>query len=467
VAVAWGATALAIGILAALIFAIAWLGLPHLSWDFLTRFPSKDAESSGFKAALYGSILVMFICGVVGIPLGVASAVLLEEYQPKHAWLRRLHGLIQMNITNLAGVPSIVYGILGLTAFAQMFGLFGNPLEPKFVIGQQWYHRYMDAAGKSYYLPVSGRGAASTPAHADLPLRAEPSRRAPEAEFSVVRGDQITPLKESVEREIDTFHDALSDGINATRGPRGIGAAAISPAAAETIVDQALAAASFRSDMQKNRDQMIAWVRGMNGLDGAELRAIRREVFGLVDRAERDRLLQGVIVAGSEPTLIDQRAWYYFALPFGRGVLAGALTLMLVILPIIIVSSQEALRAVPQSMRHGAMALGATKWQAIAKIALPAAIPGTCTGAILALSRAIGEAAPLLIIAGIVFITFTPGNLMDDFTVMPLQIYNWAGKPGGEFHRIAATGIIVLLAVLLSFNALAVFVRNRFQKPLS
>jgi phosphate transport system permease protein len=97
---------------------------------------------------------------------------------------------------------------------------------------------------------------------------------------------------------------------------------------------------------------------------------------------------------------------------------------------------------------------------------LPAAVPGIMTGSILAVSRAIGEAAPLLVIAGVVYITFTPQHLMDEFTVMPLQIYNWAGLPNQEFHRLSATGIVVLLAVLLTFNALAVFIRQRFQKPL-
>ncbi|MHC4908122.1 MAG: ABC transporter permease family protein, partial [Planctomycetota bacterium] len=97
----------------------------------------------------------------------------------------------------------------------------------------------------------------------------------------------------------------------------------------------------------------------------------------------------------------------------------------------------------------------------------PAAIPGIMTGAILAMSRAIGEAAPILIIAGIVYIRFTPLNVMDEFTAMPLQIYDWAGRPQEEFHRVAASGIIVLLAVLLTFNTLAVFIRQKFQKPLS
>jgi phosphate transport system permease protein len=147
-------------------------------------------------------------------------------------------------------------------------------------------------------------------------------------------------------------------------------------------------------------------------------------------------------------------------------VLAGGLTLMLVVLPIIIVASQEALRAVPDSLREGALAAGSTRWQMVSRMTLPAAIPGIMTGSILAMSRAIGEAAPMLVIAGVVYITFTPNNLMDDFTVMPLQIYNWAGLPQAEFHQVAASGIIVLLAILLTFNAVAVMIRQKFQKPL-
>jgi phosphate transport system permease protein len=163
---------------------------------------------------------------------------------------------------------------------------------------------------------------------------------------------------------------------------------------------------------------------------------------------------------------LSEPEWYYLRVPFGRGVLAGGMTLMLVILPIVVIASQEALRAVPDSLREGALAAGATRWQMVRHMTLPAAVPGIMTGSILAMSRAIGEAAPVLVIAGIVFITFTPRNLMDDFTVLPLQIYNWAQRPQEEFHRIAATGIIVLLAVLLTFNAAAVLIRQKFHKPL-
>jgi len=283
--------------LALLLWSIAKEGFKYLNWNFLSEVPSRRAAKAGIGPAMWGSIWACVVCALVALPLGAGTAIFLEEFKPKRAWLRKLHGFIQLNITNLAGVPSIVYGILGLTVFVQMFGVFGNAND-------------------------------------------------------------------------------------------------------------------------------TTWK------------------FGTVDD------------------------WYYIQLPFGRGVLAGGLTLMLVTLPIIIISAQEALRAVPNSLREGALAAGATKWQMVSKMTLPAAIPGIMTGAILSMSRAIGEAAPMLIIAGVVYITFTPSHLMDEFTVMPLQIYSWASLPQEEFHRVAASGIIVLLAILLTFNALAVFIRQTFQKPL-
>lgn len=288
---------LSVVMLGVLLISLLAQGLHHFDLDFLKSPPSRKPANAGLGPAIWGSVWVCAVCGLSALPIGVGTAIFLEEYKPKHRFVRWLHSILQLNITNLAGVPSIVYGIIGLTAFVQMFGLIGNLSDPGFSIGT-------------------------------------------------------------------------------------------------------------RED------------------------------------------------------------WYYVQLPFGRGVLAGGLTLMLVILPIIIVSAQEALRAVPNSLREGALACGSTKWQMIWNMTLPAAIPGIMTGSILAISRAIGEAAPILVIAGIVFIRFTPAHLMDEFTAMPLQIYDWAGRPQEEFHRVAATGILVLLAVLLTFNATAVLVRQRFQKPL-
>ncbi len=151
------------------------------------------------------------------------------------------------------------------------------------------------------------------------------------------------------------------------------------------------------------------------------------------------------------------------AMELGRTVMAGSLTMALLVLPIIIISSQEALRAVPSSIREAAYALGASRWQVVSRQVIPVALPGMLTGTILALSRAIGETAPLIMIGALLFVPFTPSGPLDRFTVLPIQIFNWAARPQEEFQENAAAGIIVLLVVLLSMNAIAVFLRNRFQ----
>ncbi|MEL6350556.1 MAG: phosphate ABC transporter permease PstA [Cyanobacteria bacterium J06554_11] len=148
----------------------------------------------------------------------------------------------------------------------------------------------------------------------------------------------------------------------------------------------------------------------------------------------------------------------------GRSVLSGSLTLSLLILPVIIVATREALRAIPDSLRLAGYALGATRWQVIWSHILPAAMPGILTGVILALSRAIGETAPLIAVGAAVFISFLPEGLQSQFTAMPIQIYNWVGRPQEEFHHIAASGIIVLMALLLAMNGVAIYLRNRFQQ---
>lgn len=152
------------------------------------------------------------------------------------------------------------------------------------------------------------------------------------------------------------------------------------------------------------------------------------------------------------------------ALALGRSVLAAGLTMSLLILPIIIVASQEAIRSVPKELREASYAMGATKWQTIVKVVLPAAIPGILTGGILALSRAIGETAPLVVLGLPLFLAFLPKTVFDMFTVLPMQIYNWTSRPQVEFHALAAAGIIVLLALLILMNSVAVLIRNKFQK---
>jgi phosphate transport system permease protein len=149
----------------------------------------------------------------------------------------------------------------------------------------------------------------------------------------------------------------------------------------------------------------------------------------------------------------------------GKVVIAGALILSLLVLPTVIISSREAIRAVPNSIRQGSMALGATKWQTILRHVLPGAIPGIATGSILALSRAIGETAPLILVGALTFITFNPTGPTSDFTALPIQIFNWISRPQDAFREeLAAGGIVVLLVLLLSMNAVAIVLRNRYQK---
>ncbi len=359
-----------LAVLAALlisIFAQGWAGLMHEFPSFLTGAPSRNPEDAGIYPAMIGTIFICLVCVVTAIPLGVGSAILMQEFRPRHPLLRRIHAFFELNITNLAGVPSIVYGILGLTVFVGMFGLLGNPNDPTYTIGATWYDEFFDESGAL--------------------LRFETTRDAPIVE--------------------------LAEGM--------------------TLVDA-------------DTGQPVTLRFVQPGIENAQPGDITADAYG--QRSMR-------------------RAWYYFQLPFGRGVLAGGLTLMLVVLPVVIIASQESLRAVPDSLRQGALALGATRWQMVSRMTLPAAIPGIMTGTILAMSRAIGEAAPILIITGIVYITFTPQHIMDEFTAMPLQIFNWASRPQAEFHRVAASGIIVLITILLCFNVAAIVIRNKFQRPLS
>lgn len=153
------------------------------------------------------------------------------------------------------------------------------------------------------------------------------------------------------------------------------------------------------------------------------------------------------------------------ALHMGTSLIAGALTLTLLILPIVIVSSQEAIRAVPGSQRRAAYGVGATQWEVIRDIVLPRALPGIMTGTILSLSRAIGETAPILMVGAATSMFAPPSSLTGAFSAMPMQIFDWAKLPQAEFQHIAAAGIVVLLAVLLSMNAVAIYIRHRFDTP--
>lgn len=253
--------------LAALLFDVLIDGLPFLNWNFLSSYASRKPLESGILAPLAGTIWIVGLTALLTIPIGVGTAIYLEEFARKNKFNR----LIELNIANLAGVPSVIYGLLGLAVFVQFL---------------------------------------------------------------------------------------------------------------------------------------------FNG---------------------------------------------------SRNVTAGALTMTLLVLPIVVVASQEAIKAVPSSYRDAAFAMGANRWQVVKTVVLPLALPGMMSGIILALSRAIGESAPILIISSLVWVTFVPVSPDSKFTVLPLQIFTWISQPQHDFRGIAAAAIIVLLIVLLSMNGIAIWIRSKYQ----
>lgn len=241
-------------------------GAGRLDWDFIRGLPSRRASAAGIWPALVGSVYLIGLTAILAVPIGVGAAIYLEEYGKRS----RVAGFIEINIANLAGVPSVIYGLLGLEVFVRLFG-------------------------------------------------------------------------------------------------------------------------------------------------------------------------------------------------FGSTIKAGACTLALLVLPVVIMASREALRTVPDSLREGAYALGATRWQTIRQVVLPFALPGILTGAILAVARALGETAPLIVVGAVVFITFSPG-LDSQYTALPIQIFNWVSMPQKAFLENAAAAIVVLMVVLLCLNSAAIVLRNRYQK---
>lgn len=267
----WGIACTLIGLVLLVVFIgdILIDGLMRIDWSFITDLPSRKAEKSGIYTALMGSVWILILTTIISFPIGVAAGVYLEEYSKKN----RLAAILEINISNLAGVPSIIYGLLGLEVFVRIMGL-------------------------------------------------------------------------------------------------------------------------------------------------------------------------------------------------GASVLAGALTLSLLILPIIIVATREAVKAVPSSIRDASYALGASKWQTIWHQVLPASGGGILTGVILALSRAVGETAPLIVVGALAYVPFAPSNPMDEFSVLPIQIFNWISRPQHGFIENAAAAIIILLLITFVMNGIAVYFRNKWQKRL-
>lgn len=264
----WGifCTLIGIALLSIFIGNILVDGFSRIDWSFITNLPSRKPENAGIYTALMGSVWILLLTTVIAFPAGVAAGIYLEEYAKNN----RLSGLLEINISNLAGVPSIIYGLLGLEVFVRIMQL-------------------------------------------------------------------------------------------------------------------------------------------------------------------------------------------------GASVLAGSLTLSLLILPIVIVATREAIKAVPQSVKDASYALGASKWQTIWLQILPAAAGGILTGVILALSRAVGETAPLIVVGALAYVPFAPSNPMDEFSVLPIQIFNWISRPQHGFIENAAAAIIILLGITFIMNGIAVYFRNKWQ----
>ncbi len=452
--IAFGASiVLVLSIIAIILLWQARTGRTWITWQFLRGVTSRFPDLTGIWPALIGTILTASVCALTAVPIGIATAVLLEEFRPRHTALRRAHGFIQLNITNLAGVPSIVYGILGLTAFVQMFNQFGTPSDPHYSFGVSWRDEFYAESGEVLPVPVTDQAAPATDPRTITEWRNE---KGLVVEVRVIDRASVADELAAAERAVERFEELFEPRIGAMAA---LDEASVSAAVAESWTQAGLAA-----DANDASESVVTAILAAEEPTGRDARRAMRQAIDFVERAEMKARFPGVVFADSVPSRVSDTKPWYVRLPLGRGVLAGGLTLMLVVLPIIIIASQEALRAVPRSMRHASLALGATPWQTVRRTTLPAALPGIMTGVILAMSRAIGEAAPILVIAGIVYITFVPSHLMDDFTVMPLQIYNWASQPQEEFHFVAAAGIILLLMVLMCFNAAAIFIRQRTQK---
>lgn len=360
-------------VLVTLLLAILGKGGLWVDWQFLTAGHRENKPlDSGIGPAIVGSLLICAICSLFALPVGIATAIFLEEYQPQSRGLRFFHGLVQLNISNLAGVPSIVYGILGVTAFVYMFGMFGKietGKPPAWELG----------ARHAWQLKTLGNQWVQIP-------DADPAQPR-------ILIDAPRPIR---------FADGSSSTLNVI-------------AAGEPAPDDAVL---------KNRS----------------------------------------VRAGTSASLIRLSSFWYLHLPLHKSIIAAGLTLALVILPIIIIASQEALRAVPGSIREAAFGLGATRWQAIRKAVLPAATPGIMTGAILALSRAMGEAAPLLAVMGGVLATSGLTSLMDKSPTLPVTIFRWSHDENVMFENLAAAAIIVLLLLLLLMNAVAILIRYRAEQ---
>ncbi len=376
-----------------------------LNSDFLTTPMSSTPALAGIRTALIGSIGLMVIVILVALPIGVGAAIYLEEYA-SDTFINRL---IETNVRNLAGVPSIIYGMLGLAIFVRALAPFSSGLI---------FHYNFDV---------------------------------PTVDTVISR---IAPL--------------LDDEIEYTNGTIISNSDVVDTKATQRVVDTFLYYGTPTLSMMGNSDITDLANSLANALD------IDVDVVQVRNSAEADIEVHGnyysfdvaddaLIPDETFDSLMASLVRINSFSPNGRTLLAAGLTLVLLILPIIIINAQEAIRAVPYAIREASYGLGATRWQTIWNQVLPAALPGIMTGTILSVSRAVGETAPLIVVGASTYLVTDPNSPFSQFTAMPIQIYQWTARPQGQFGDIAAAAIIILLTLMLSLNAVAILLRNRYS----
>ncbi len=374
----------------------SWINL-----DFITSSVSSSATTAGLRTAILGSFWIILVAAPTSLIIGVAAAVYLEEYASDNF----LNRIISINIRTLAGIPSVIYGMLGLAVFAQALSvitggyLFGQNLPPQ--SRDQIVISIQEALGTPRL---------SSSERSDLIVELAKTQNDNGA-FALMReaiGSDIL-TDDEYNRLFRTFFDYRTvrwNRLNTFSSPT------------ESLVVE---------DLERAID----------------VNKLTPEQF--------EKLKTGLRNYGS------------FNIN-GRTVVSAGLTLALLVLPVIIIAAQEAIRAVPNSIREASYGVGATKWQTIVRQVLPTALPGILTGIILSISRAIGETAPLLVVGASTFIGIDPNGFFSKFTVVPIQIYQWTARPELEFKNIAAAAIIVLLIVMLLLNGTAIYIRNRFSR---
>ncbi|MEL7497906.1 MAG: ABC transporter permease subunit [Planctomycetota bacterium] len=452
-------SSLAIVILATLLFSILYTGGSWLNFDFLSgTHRENNPEESGIGQAIIGSLVICSICGLAALPIGVGTAIFLEEFQPRNRFLRMFHGLVQLNINNLAGVPSIVYGILGLTAFVYMFGAFNSIKvndQPDYEFGTSYYYQVKTLGDTFVKFP------ARKEIHATFeirnPIRAD--RANGESFLLKVFSRSDDEKKFENDRSSAVFRGVLAN--LETRDDQQI------------YVVQTMDGSEVTFPAQPSYSSFAKILEPIEVV-GPDGESFQLNVLAKSDDVPSDEQLKARSVFADSPdpkrrssaSIFSEPTPLHFHLPFSKSVLSAGLTLALVILPIVIIASQEAIRGVPQTLREAAYGMGATRWQVVRGAVLPSATPGIMTGAILAMSRAVGEAAPLLAVMGGVLGTTTGlRSLMDKTPALPVTIFKWAGDENAGFENTSAAAIIVLLVFLLLMNSIAIYIRYRYESP--